>query len=109
MNVIYRKSDGIVVGLQRPHQGLDTEYRNAAFAGGVGDVTNYDHVEVAAIPPKSRPIKVAAGIVEYESTEDVRKTERRARMVELLTIARSDWTAAQQRGLLQIAAQELTR
>ena len=37
------------------------------------------------------------------------KAERQARIAELLAIPRSDWTAAQQRELLQVAAQELTR
>ena len=110
MNIIYRKSDGAVMGQQWPPQGLNTEYRNIANGlDGTGDVADYAHIEAEETPPESRPIRVVAGVVEYESTEDVRKTERQARIAELLAIPRSGWTAAQQRELLQVVAQELTR
>ena len=63
------------------------------------------------VPDNADEAAIAAVVAAHDPTAKQAdpKAERQTRIAELLAKPRSDWTAAQQRELLQVAAQELTR
>ena len=78
MNIIYQKSDGMVMSQQWPPHSLEVEYRNVANRPtSTGNVDDYAHIELDAIPEGQWPIAVVRGVVQFESTEDPQRTQLR--------------------------------